>query len=99
MKEVYCSNFFGRDVSSFLLGVSAKTGAKTWCFGGQLVVFCMVNVVFKQSVFRARKMRHGFWIYFEWFPFREYDSLHLNDKRSGKTSLMSLRYLYEDVVF
>jgi hypothetical protein len=30
----------------FLLGVLAKTGAKTWRFGGQFVVVCVVIVVF-----------------------------------------------------
>ncbi|WP_353072374.1 hypothetical protein [Tunturiibacter gelidiferens] len=60
-------HFFWRGVSLFLLGVLAKMGAKTWCFGGEFVVFCVVNVVSKQPVFRARKMRHGFRVYFEFF--------------------------------
>jgi hypothetical protein len=45
--------FFGRGVSWFLLGILAKAGAKTWSFGGQLVVACVVNVANKQSVFRT----------------------------------------------
>jgi hypothetical protein len=28
-----------------LQGVFAKTGGKTWCFDGQFVVECVVNVV------------------------------------------------------
>ena len=47
-----------------MLGVLAKTGAKTWCFDGEFVVVCVVNVVLWHHVFYARKMRHEFWIYF-----------------------------------
>jgi len=32
-----------------------KTGAKTWCFGGEFVVLCVVNVVLKQHVFELEK--------------------------------------------
>jgi len=38
-----------------LLGVLGKTGAKTWCFGGEFVVLCVVNVVLKQHVFELEK--------------------------------------------
>jgi hypothetical protein len=55
----------------FLLGVLAKTGAKTWCFGGEFVVVCVVNVVVQQPLISAKKMRHRFWIYFYGFPFWE----------------------------
>jgi hypothetical protein len=48
----------------FLLGVLAKTGGRMWCFGGEFVVLCVVSVVLQQPYFQARKMRHGFWIYF-----------------------------------
>jgi hypothetical protein len=48
----------------FLLGVLAKTGAKTWCFGGEFVVVCVVNVVVQQPLIWARKIRHAFWILF-----------------------------------
>jgi hypothetical protein len=54
-----------------LLGFLAKTGAKTWCFDGEFVVVCVVNVVLRHHVFYARKMRHEFWIYFYGFPFWE----------------------------
>jgi hypothetical protein len=37
--------FFGRGGLAFFLGVLAKTGAKTWCFGGEFVVVCVVNMV------------------------------------------------------
>jgi hypothetical protein len=48
----------------FLLGFSAKTGIFSWCFGGVSVVDCVVDVVFKQSVFGAEKMRQVLGIYF-----------------------------------
>jgi hypothetical protein len=48
----------------FLLGFLAKTGILLWCFGGVNVVDCVVNVVFKQSVFGAGKMRQVLGIYF-----------------------------------
>jgi hypothetical protein len=47
-----------------LLGFLAKTGIFSWCFGGENVVDCVVNVVFKQSVFGAWKMRQVLGIYF-----------------------------------
>ena len=40
--------FFGRCGLVFLLGVLAKTGVKTWCFGGEFVVVCVVKMVVKQ---------------------------------------------------
>jgi hypothetical protein len=56
--------FLTRGGYPFLLGVLAKTGAKTWCFGGKFVVVCAVIVVATQPLIWARKIRHGFWIYF-----------------------------------
>jgi hypothetical protein len=50
--------FSGCGVLLFLLGVLAKTGAKTWCFGGEFVVVRVVNVVVKQPLNWARKIRH-----------------------------------------
>jgi len=38
--------FFCRDVCAVLLGILGKLGVLTWCFGGEVVVICMVNVVF-----------------------------------------------------
>jgi hypothetical protein len=35
----------------FLLGVLAKLGCKTWCFDGQFVVVCVVDVVLCMVVF------------------------------------------------
>jgi hypothetical protein len=34
-----------------LLGFLRKMGAEAWCFGGEVVVFCVVKVVIKQSPF------------------------------------------------
>jgi hypothetical protein len=39
----------------FLLGFLVKTGARTWCFGGEFVVLCVVNVVVQQPVFGGLK--------------------------------------------
>jgi hypothetical protein len=38
--------FFCVVLCAFLLGVLRKTGVLTWCFGGEVVVFCVVDVVF-----------------------------------------------------
>jgi hypothetical protein len=54
-----------------LLGVLAKTGVFLWCFGGENVVDCVVNVVFWRSVLGGGKMRQVFGIYFRVFPFWE----------------------------
>ncbi|WP_433984644.1 hypothetical protein RBB78_08395 [Tunturiibacter empetritectus] len=47
--------FFCAGVCAFLLGVFEKSGVLTWCFGGEVVVFCVVDVVFWQSLFRSPK--------------------------------------------
>jgi hypothetical protein len=39
------ADFFWCGLFVFLLGVLQKTGEKTWCFGGEFVVVCVVNVV------------------------------------------------------
>jgi hypothetical protein len=39
------SIFFAR-IFAVLLGVLGKLGVLTWWFGGEVVVFCMVDVVF-----------------------------------------------------
>jgi hypothetical protein len=40
------SIFFARGYFAILLGVLEKSGVFTWCFGGEVVVFCVVDVVF-----------------------------------------------------
>ncbi|MBB5339966.1 putative membrane-anchored protein [Edaphobacter lichenicola] len=49
--RVGLTTFFLWVVLWFLLGFLRKTAAKTWCFDGEVVVFCVVNVVIKQSSF------------------------------------------------
>jgi hypothetical protein len=44
----FCADFLRRGGSVFLLGVLAKMGGRTWCFGGEFVVVCVVDVVLKQ---------------------------------------------------
>jgi hypothetical protein len=45
--------FFWRVVEcAFLQGFLRKVVRKTWCFGGEFVVDCVVNVVVWQRVFR-----------------------------------------------
>jgi len=39
-----------------------------WCFAGEVVVNCVVNVVFWHHVFAFRKTRHVFKVYFLGFP-------------------------------
>jgi hypothetical protein len=41
----FCADFFGVWWIGVLLGVLAKTGGKTWCFGGEFVVVCVVKMV------------------------------------------------------
>jgi hypothetical protein len=60
----FCSDLLWRGGCPFLLGVLAKTGDKTWCFCGEFVVDCVVNVVLLRTVFCGRRMGQGFWIYF-----------------------------------
>jgi hypothetical protein len=45
-------------------GFLEKYGAKTWCFGGQFVVRCVVKVVFWMVRFGRIKMGHVVEIYF-----------------------------------
>jgi hypothetical protein len=49
------SSFFNRRVCGVLLGFLRKRGVLTWCFCGEVVVFCVVNVVIKQSPFVVMK--------------------------------------------
>jgi hypothetical protein len=55
-----------------LQGVLAKTGVKTWCFCGEFVVECVVNVVLLWSVFRLEKWDRDSGFIFEGFLFCEY---------------------------
>jgi hypothetical protein len=48
--------FSARSFLRFCWGVFEKSGVLTWCFGGEVVVFCVVDVVFWQSLFRPLKM-------------------------------------------
>jgi hypothetical protein len=41
--------FFGCGVLVFLLGFLRKTAVLVWCFCGEFVVECMVNVVVQPS--------------------------------------------------
>jgi hypothetical protein len=37
-------------------GVFGKTDGKTWCFGGEFVVLCVVSVVLEQPYLQGREM-------------------------------------------
>jgi len=47
-----------------LKGVSGKTWSETWCFDGEVVVGCVVNVVFWMVCFWGSKDVTRFEIYF-----------------------------------
>jgi len=53
---------------AFLLGVLAEMRVLLWCFCGQFVVLCVVNVVLWRPLFRARKIRQLFEVYFSSLP-------------------------------
>jgi hypothetical protein len=59
----------------FLQGFLGKSGCRTWCFDGAVVVECVVKMVRWQSLFEAPKLGHGFEIYFEWVLFWEWSVL------------------------
>jgi hypothetical protein len=46
-----CLGFFGVVVLWFLQGIFAKKAILLWCFCGEFVVECVVNVVQKHGVF------------------------------------------------
>jgi hypothetical protein len=48
----------------FLQGFFAKWTFLLWCFCGEFVVECVVNVVEKQRVFTRRKIGQVFQVYF-----------------------------------
>jgi hypothetical protein len=56
--------FFGVVGLWFLQGFFAKKVVLTWCFCGEFVVECVVNVVEKQRVFAGRKIGQAFEVYF-----------------------------------
>jgi hypothetical protein len=45
-------------------GGFGKTGVCVWCFCGEFVVDCVVNVDTKPQLFRCRKMGQRFEVYF-----------------------------------
>lgn len=45
-------------------GCSRKNAFSAWCFDGENVVKCVVNVVGKPSLFRPQKMRHHSQLFF-----------------------------------
>jgi hypothetical protein len=49
----------------FLLGVLGKCGVLLWCFCGEFVVECVVNVVSFRSLLWRLEMGQGFEVYFE----------------------------------
>ena len=55
--------FFGAGGEAFLRGFLRKTACKPWCFCGESVVNCVVNVAFRHHVFPLRKIS-TFWNYF-----------------------------------
>jgi hypothetical protein len=58
-----CRFFLGGELWCFQ-GILRKRGVFEVVFGGENVVVCMVNVVVWRSLFRGRKMRQVFEIYF-----------------------------------
>jgi hypothetical protein len=51
-------------------GDRGKCGVFLWCFCGEVVVFCVVNVVVWLSVFRREKNMPTFQNYFLWISSR-----------------------------
>jgi hypothetical protein len=45
LRRGFCARIFLKGGFGVFAGGFAKTGGKTWCFGGQFVVECVVNVV------------------------------------------------------
>jgi hypothetical protein len=52
----FCGKKLDGGKGLFLLGVFGKYVCRTWCFGGENVVGCVVNVVFGMVSFERRKM-------------------------------------------
>ena len=48
-----------------LQGFFAKTWCNVWCFCGQFVVLCMVEMVFSSQLFNAEK-HANFWNFILW---------------------------------
>jgi hypothetical protein len=55
-------------VCGVLLGILAKTGRRTWCFCGEFVVKCVVNVDRKQSLLWWANVGQVFEVYFRGVP-------------------------------
>jgi hypothetical protein len=53
------------------LGILEKTGGKTWCFCGEFVVECVVNVDRKQLLLWWANVGQVFEVYFLGVPFWE----------------------------
>ena len=66
------TEFFLQAGLCVLLGFFGKVSAKTWCFGGQIVVICVVNVVLKAAMFRALKNVTHILDLFGGFPFLDF---------------------------
>jgi hypothetical protein len=56
--------FLGRGGLWFLQGFLRKVVCKTWCFGGEFVVNCVVEVVVWMHGFRRRKKRQVVEVFF-----------------------------------
>jgi hypothetical protein len=53
-----------RGFAVFFEGVLEKEGVWVWCFDGEFVVECVVEMDRKQRTFRRLKIRQGFELYF-----------------------------------
>jgi hypothetical protein len=59
LRRGLCARIFFEGEFGAFAGGFAKIGGKTWCFDGQFVVKCEVNVVSWRTLFKIQKMRHG----------------------------------------
>jgi hypothetical protein len=55
--------FFGV-FAGFFEGGAIKSALFGWCFGGEIMVLCVVNVERKRTQNRTRKIRHHFELFF-----------------------------------
>jgi hypothetical protein len=56
LASFFCGKKLNGGKGLFLLGVFGKYVCRAWCFGGENVVECVVNVVFWMVSFAERKM-------------------------------------------
>jgi hypothetical protein len=61
---VRCSKENQTRETRIFIWFSVKTGVKTWCFGGQFVARCVVDMVFRMVCFESGKAGHAFEVYF-----------------------------------